>query len=145
MIECFTWGCGVPGSSLTWDTVLCHWARHFMFCFSAGSTQEKSWYDWKIVDWDLKHQHKKQRCKTIFRLWQVHSDFFKLEQVYRVNSLPTWYFSFFFVVFWFFQNQLFRKFLSGVPSECQPDWIKIRPDVLSGLILVQISADDTSR
>ena len=37
----------------------------------------------------------------------------------------------------FFQNQLFRTFLSGIPSECQTDWIKIRTDILSGLIRVQ--------
>ena len=37
----------------------------------------------------------------------------------------------------FFQNQLFRKILSGTPSECQTVWIQIRPDVLSGLIWVQ--------
>ena len=28
----------------------------------------------------------------------------------------------------FFQNQLFRKILSGIPKECQTDWIQIRPD-----------------
>ena len=37
----------------------------------------------------------------------------------------------------FFQNQLFRKILSGIPSECQIVFIQIRPDVLSGLIWVQ--------
>ena len=37
----------------------------------------------------------------------------------------------------FFQYQLFRKNLSGIPSECQTDWIQTRPDVLSGLIWVQ--------
>ena len=36
----------------------------------------------------------------------------------------------------FFQNQLFRKILSG-PSECQTFWTQIRPDILSGLIWVQ--------
>ena len=36
----------------------------------------------------------------------------------------------------FFKNQLFRKILSGIPSECQTDWMKIRPDVLSGLIWI---------
>ena len=35
------------------------------------------------------------------------------------------------------QNQLFRKILSGTPSECQTDWIQIRPDILLGLIWVQ--------
>ena len=37
----------------------------------------------------------------------------------------------------FFQNQLFRKILSRIPSECQIVWIQIRPDILSGLIWVQ--------
>ena len=37
----------------------------------------------------------------------------------------------------FFKNQLFRKVLSKIPSECQTDWIQIRPDILSGLIWVQ--------
>ena len=37
----------------------------------------------------------------------------------------------------FFQNQLFRKILSGIPSECRTDWIQIRPDILSGLNWVQ--------
>ena len=37
----------------------------------------------------------------------------------------------------FFQNQIFRKILSGIPFECQTDWIQIRPDILSGLIWVQ--------
>ena len=36
-----------------------------------------------------------------------------------------------------FQNQIFRKILSGIPSRCQTDWIQIRPDILSGLIWVQ--------
>ena len=44
----------------------------------------------------------------------------------------------FFVICWFFQNQLFGKILSGSPSECQTVWIQIRPDILSGLIWVQI-------
>ena len=46
-----------------------------------------------------------------------------------------------FHAFWpsadFFQNQLFRKILSGIPSECQTAWTQIRPDILSGLIWVQ--------
>ena len=43
----------------------------------------------------------------------------------------------FFVVCWFFQNQLFQKVTSGLPSECQTVWTQIRPDILSGLIWVQ--------
>ena len=37
----------------------------------------------------------------------------------------------------FFKNQLFWKILSGIPSECQTDWIQIRPNILLGLIWVQ--------
>ena len=37
----------------------------------------------------------------------------------------------------FFQNQLFRKILSGILSKCQTDWTQIRPDVVWGLIWVQ--------
>ena len=37
----------------------------------------------------------------------------------------------------FFQNQLFRKILSGIPSECQTDWIQIRPNKMLGLIWLQ--------
>ena len=36
-----------------------------------------------------------------------------------------------------FFNQLFRKIISGIQSECLTVWIQIRPDVLSGLIWVQ--------
>ena len=32
---------------------------------------------------------------------------------------------------------LLPTFLSGIPSECQTVWNQIRPDILSGLILVQ--------
>ena len=28
----------------------------------------------------------------------------------------------------FFQNKLFQKIISGIPSECQTDWIQTRPD-----------------
>ena len=43
----------------------------------------------------------------------------------------------------FFSNQFFRKFLSGIPpSECQTDWIQIRPDILSGLNWVQSEYKD---
>ena len=37
----------------------------------------------------------------------------------------------------FFQNQLFRKILSGIPSECQTAWIQIRIDVILVLIWFQ--------
>ena len=37
----------------------------------------------------------------------------------------------------FFQNQLFSKILSEIPSECQTVGIQTKPDILSGLIWVQ--------
>ena len=50
---------------------------------------------------------------------------------------PSEIFHVFFSTADFFQNQLFRKILSGIPSGCQTDWIQIRPDILSGLICVR--------
>ena len=50
---------------------------------------------------------------------------------------PLGNFPHFFVVCWFFRNQLFLKILSGIRSECQTIWIQIRPDILSGLIWFQ--------
>ena len=37
----------------------------------------------------------------------------------------------------FFQNQFLKKINLGIPSQCLTDWTQIRPDILSGLILVQ--------
>ena len=37
----------------------------------------------------------------------------------------------------FFKINFFKKYLSGIPSECQIIWIQIRPDILSGLIWIQ--------
>ena len=37
----------------------------------------------------------------------------------------------------FFQNNFFRKILSGIQSECQTVWIQTRPDILSVLIWAQ--------
>ena len=39
----------------------------------------------------------------------------------------------------FIQNQLFRKILSGIPSEYHSDWIQIRPKVLSILFAKDIN------
>ena len=55
------------------------------------------------------------------------------------NTLLPWKFfhAFLLSADFFFQNELFRKILSGIPSECQTDWIQFRPDIFSGLIWVQ--------
>ena len=63
--------------------------------------------------------------------------------IYRVkiqvnHTLTPWKFFYHFLSSAdFFQNQLFRKNLSGIPSECQTDWIQIGPDILSGPIWIQ--------
>ena len=57
--------------------------------------------------------------------------------VYYFNSLSPGQFFMFLSSADFFQNQLFRKILSGIPPECQTDWTQIRPNILSGLIWVQ--------
>ena len=40
------------------------------------------------------------------------------------------------------QNELFRTIVSRIQSECQIDWIQIRPEVLLGLIWVQTVCKD---
>ena len=48
----------------------------------------------------------------------------------QVNFFP-WEIFPFSVACWFFQNLIFPKILSGIPTECQTGWIQIRPDILS--------------
>ena len=69
--------------------------------------------------------------KTTWSPWSY--IFLITDQSSNINSFHA-----FFAGCWFFQNQLFQKILSGIPSQCQTLWIQIRPDVLSGLIWVQI-------
>ena len=63
------------------------------------------------------------------------------------NSLHPGLFHALFCRLQFFLNQLFRKILSGIPSECQTDWIQVsfvRPD-LDPNCLQKLSADVTRR
>ena len=54
-----------------------------------------------------------------------------------VNSLhPGQFFMIFFSTADFFKSSFSKKII-GIPSECQTDWIQIRPDILLGIILVQ--------
>ena len=60
VVECWTPEREVGGSKPT-AAVLCPWARHFTPRKYWLITQEAvapSWHDWKIVDWDVKPQHK---------------------------------------------------------------------------------------
>ena len=78
-----------------------------------------------------------------FRITDIHTHFNAIRSniiCLIFNSLPhpiPWIFTTFLSSADIFQNQLFRKILSGIQSECQIVWIQIWPDVLSGLIWVQ--------
>ena len=70
VVECRTPEREVGGSKPT-ATVLCPWARHFTPRKYWLITQEvvaPSRHDWKIVDWDVKPQHK-QTNTLLFRLF----------------------------------------------------------------------------
>ena len=58
-------------------------------------------------------------------------------KAYALTLCPLGKFPHFLCRLLIFQNQLFRKILSGIRAECQTVWIQIRPNVLSGLIWVQ--------
>ena len=64
--------------------------------------------------------------KSGFSMKRVNSAYWEILQVFFCQLLIS-----------FFQNQLFRKILSGILSECQTVWIQIRPNILLSLILVQ--------
>ena len=66
VVECRTPEREVGGSRPT-AAVLCPWARHFTPRKYWLITQEAvapSRYDWKIVDWDVKLQHKQNKTKS---------------------------------------------------------------------------------
>ena len=58
------------------------------------------------------------------------------------NTILGKFFMLFCCLLIFFQNYLFQKILSGILSECQTNWVQIRPDILSGLICVQSVCTD---
>ena len=82
---------------------------------------------------------KKNQFSWRNKLPQRSNIFLKNQSDLGLSSLPPGYFCmlFFLSSADFFQNQLFQKILSVIPSECQTDWIQIRPDILSGLIWLQ--------
>ena len=63
MVECRTPEPEVGGSKPT-TTVLCPWARHFTprkYWLITQEAAARSRHDWKIVDWDVKPQHKQTK------------------------------------------------------------------------------------
>ena len=73
VVACRTPERKVGGSKPT-AAVLCPWARHFTPQKYWLITQEAvapSRHDWKIVDWDVKPQHKQTTCVEISRSTRV--------------------------------------------------------------------------
>ena len=63
VVECRTPEREVGGSKPT-AAVLCPWARHFTprkYWLIAQEAVAPSRHDWKIVDWDVKPQHKQTK------------------------------------------------------------------------------------
>ena len=84
VVECRTPEREVGGSIPT-AAVLCPWARHFTPRKYWLITQEAvapSRHDWKIVDWDVKPQHKKQKKKIeFFNFWKG------AQLAYKINPI----------------------------------------------------------
>ena len=73
VVECRTPEREVGGSKPT-TAVLCPWARHFTPRKYWLITQEAvapSRHDWKIVDWDVKPQHKQTNELCMYTLWKM--------------------------------------------------------------------------
>ena len=67
VVECRTPEREVGGSKPT-AAVLCPWARHFTprkYWLITQEAMAPSRHDWKIVDWDVKPQHKQNFTKCI--------------------------------------------------------------------------------
>ena len=80
-------------------------------------------------------------CSRFRDMWSYASSHFAKICTLLLEVVHFWhaeYFSRFCRLLIFFQNQLFRKIMLGIPSECQTVWIQTRSDVLSELICVQI-------
>ena len=92
VVECRTPEREVGGSKPT-AAVLCPWARHFTPRKYWLITQEAvapSRHDWKIVDWDVKPQHKqtnKHGTRTIdtIAIYDIATTFMIYLLVYSVN------------------------------------------------------------
>ena len=123
VVECRTPEREVGGSKPT-AAVLCPWARHFTPRKYWLITQEvvaPSRHNWKIVDWDVKHQHKQTnsgKCKfwnlCVFGFqssitWQ---QLISLENPENLNTISNWVweiglFKFRYFQIWSFERKMF--------------------------------------
>ena len=86
---------------------------------------DQNWMDGQ-TDWSLHSVH--IHFVGFAMPWKIHVSCFDLTSAHAL--LNSWLLGKFMSSADFFQNQLLRKILSGlgIPSECQTDWIEIRPD-----------------
>ena len=96
VVECRTPEREVGGSKPI-AAVLCPWARHFTPRKYWSITQEavaSSRYDWKIVDWDVKPQHKQNKtwCHSGFcRIINAFSRVLKYVDIIFLLNNCNWY------------------------------------------------------
>ena len=101
------------------------WVSHSLKCPSPKYANQW-WLDWHVLDAITEKHFISTR---FFKIWNP--------------SFNTFHAGYFFMIIFgfsadfFFQNQLFGKILSGIPSGCQTVWIQIRTDILLVLIWVQ--------
>ena len=86
VVECRTPEREVGGSKHT-AAVLCPWARHFTprkYWFITQEAVAPSRHDWKIVDWDVKPQHKQKPYQgKIYNLdGYIFYKFFTIEKIW---------------------------------------------------------------
>ena len=89
-VECRTPEREVGGSKPT-AAVLCPWARHFTPRKYWLITQEAlapSRHDWKLVDWDVKPQHKQNKTPFKIKILTVFVYFYSFSVYYLKICLP---------------------------------------------------------
>ena len=83
VVECRTPEWEVGGSKPT-IAVLCPWARHFTprkYWLITQEAMAPSRHDWKIVDWDVKPQHKQKTNRVMPELWYSRDSRYKTKRL----------------------------------------------------------------
>ena len=129
-----------------WALVLLNSLLHWLFLnhdiiFLFLDHIEKKIKFWILLktSWKMEHLLQKSKCSNFHNIF-IHyiskgSKDFLWSKWLTPCTLDN--FSWFFLSADFFKSTFSKKRIIGIPSECQTDWIQIRPDILLGIILVQ--------